>query len=210
MHGSSNEGGVATLCERLDQSALHRQAQRPDSWQPVVAGGTQHGARMANPPQPSASQRQFASDRQANVEGVRSFGDRHCRNEGESCPQKRLASLGHSACDGREPLHPQAQADVVILARPTGPVSTENVLRLLEHQQYRCALSGRVLTPQTASIDHIVPVRLGGEHTIENAQVLHKDVNRAKGSLTSEEYIGMCREIVRWSETSSAHMEVQP
>ena len=91
---------------------------------------------------------------------------------------------------------------------PQGPVSIENVLRLLDHQQHRCGLTGRRLTPETAALDHVVPIRFGGEHTIENAQVLHKDVNRAKGSLTSEEFIGMCREVARWSDASSTHKEV--
>jgi len=81
------------------------------------------------------------------------------------------------------------------------------VLCLLEHQQYRCALTGRELTPETAALDHVVPVRLGGEHVIENTQVLHKDVNRAKGSLTSQEFIGLCHEVVAWSK---AHTEVHP
>jgi 5-methylcytosine-specific restriction endonuclease McrA len=75
-------------------------------------------------------------------------------------------------------------------------VTTANVLRLLEWQQYRCALTGRVLRPDTASLDHIVPVRCGGEHRIENAQVLHKDVNRAKTTMTNEEFIRLCREVV--------------
>lgn len=71
-----------------------------------------------------------------------------------------------------------------------------NVLRLLEWQDYRCALTGRSLTPDSASLDHIVPVRDGGEHTIENVQVLHKEVNRAKSTLTHEQFIQMCREVV--------------
>lgn len=210
MHGSSNESGVAAICERFDQSPLHRQAQRADSWQPVVAGGAQHGARLKNPPQSSASQRQFTSDCQADMEGVRPPGVRHCRHESEPRSQERLVFMGHSARDGWEPLYPQGEAAVVIAARPTGPVSTDNVLRLLEHQHYRCALTGRTLTPQTAAIDHIVPIRLGGEHTIENTQILHKDVNRAKGSMTSEEFIGLCREVARWADISSTRTEVRP
>lgn len=79
------------------------------------------------------------------------------------------------------------------------PVSTGNVLRLLERQGYRCALTGRRLTPQTAALDHIVPIRCGGQHVIENTQVLHKPVNRAKGSLTSDEFIGLCQEVVAWT-----------
>ena len=85
----------------------------------------------------------------------------------------------------------------------------DNVLRLLECQQYRCALTGRRLTPQTAALDHVVPVRRAGEHVIDNTQILHKDVNRAKGSLTSEEFVGMCREVVRWCDPTITRKESQ-
>jgi len=89
----------------------------------------------------------------------------------------------------------------VIPGPPRGDVSTRNVLRLLEHQDYRCALTGRPLTPETASLDHIVPVRRGGEHLIENTQVLHKEVNRTKNSLTRDEFIQLCREVVAHAES---------
>jgi len=118
--------------------------------------------------------------------------------------------MGEEPRDRREPVYPEAAADVVTAVRPAGPVSTDNVLRLLEHQRYRCVLTGRALTPETASIDHILPIRLGGNHTIENTQVLHKDVNRAKGSMTSEEFVGLCREVARWSETVEAREEMRP
>jgi 5-methylcytosine-specific restriction endonuclease McrA len=85
------------------------------------------------------------------------------------------------------------------VAPPHGSVCTGNVLKLLEYQGYRCALTGRRLTPQDTALDHIVPIRQGGEHLIENTQVLHKEVNRAKGSLSNEEFLAMCREVVRWS-----------
>lgn len=75
-------------------------------------------------------------------------------------------------------------------------MTTANVLRLLAWQCYRCALTGRELTPETASLDHIIPVRCGGEHRIENAQVLHRDVNRAKTTMTNDEFVRLCREVV--------------
>jgi len=90
---------------------------------------------------------------------------------------------------------------------PQGDVSVESVLRLLEAQKYRCALTGRNLTPETAALDHVVPIRFGGAHVIENAQILHKDVNRSKGSLTNEEFTGMCREVVRWSDRQNTRKE---
>lgn len=79
--------------------------------------------------------------------------------------------------------------------KPQGPVLTDNVLQLLEYQRHCCALTGRQLTPDTSSLDHIVPIRSGGEHLIENTQVLHSNVNRAKGSLTNDEFIQLCHEV---------------
>lgn len=75
-------------------------------------------------------------------------------------------------------------------------MTTANVLRLLEWQRFHCALTGRSLTPDTASLDHILPVRCGGEHRIENVQVLHKEVNRSKTTMTNEEFLQLCREVV--------------
>lgn len=74
-----------------------------------------------------------------------------------------------------------------------------NVMELLEQQGYRCNLTGRPLSPNTAALDHIVPIRCGGEHVIQNTQVLHKDVNRAKNSMTTEEFIALCAEVLRWT-----------
>ena len=99
----------------------------------------------------------------------------------------------------RPAIHPQIQPTA---PRPTGRVTTANVMQLLEYQQFRCALTGRKLEPDTASLDHILPVRSGGEHVIENSQVLHKDVNRAKTTMTSEEFIQLCREVVIHSSAS--------
>jgi len=33
--------------------------------------------------------------------------------------------------------------------------------------------------------------------------VLHKDVNRAKGSLTKEQFVALCREVVTWIDGQS-------
>jgi len=48
-------------------------------------------------------------------------------------------------------------------------------------------------------------MRRGGQHAIENTQVLHKDVNRAKGSLSNEEFLAMCREVVQWTDSASGN-----
>jgi 5-methylcytosine-specific restriction endonuclease McrA len=64
---------------------------------------------------------------------------------------------------------------------------------LIEKQQYCCALSGVALTPDVAELDHIHPVVLGGDHNIENLQVLHAVVNRMKGQMSNRDLITWCR-----------------
>ena len=92
--------------------------------------------------------------------------------------------------------------------RSSGSVGIGTILDLIERQDFRCALTGRKLEPQTASLDHIIPLTQNGQHVIENTQVLHKDVNRAKGTLTNDEFLALCREVVAWAdskETEAGH-----
>ena len=107
--------------------------------------------------------------------------------------QHDVAILGQSPAPSEFAIRQEVGAGGVTLR---GPVNVANVLRLLKCQHYRCALTGRSLTPDMASLDHIVPVRCGGKHLVENTQVLHRDVNRAKTTMTNEEFIRLCREVV--------------
>ncbi len=120
---------------------------------------------------------------------------RHRMRSGDRfCMERRVDLLAYVAWlieqkqQGREPKQSKA-------------LSINAVRQMLHAQQYRCALSGRQLTPDSAALDHIVPISRGGGHRIENAQVLHKDVNRAKGTLTNEEFLAMCREVVVWADS---------
>lgn len=70
---------------------------------------------------------------------------------------------------------------------------------LIESQQYRCALSGVVLTPDTAELDHKIAVANGGDHSIENLQVVHVDVNRMKSAMGNDEFIRWCKLIAQWT-----------
>ena len=107
-----------------------------------------------------------------------------------------LAVLGQSPASIEPAVRQEIVARDVSLS---GPVNTANILKLLERQQHQCALTGRSLTPDTASLDHIVPIHCGGQHQIENTQVLHKDVNRAKSTMTNEEFIRMCKDVAAWN-----------
>lgn len=80
--------------------------------------------------------------------------------------------------------------------RPDQAVSYKDILELLETQDYRCALSGRPLTPETAALDHVLAISRGGSHTRSNLQILHRDVNRAKHTLTNEEFVSLCCAVV--------------
>ncbi|MCA8985828.1 MAG: HNH endonuclease signature motif containing protein [Planctomycetaceae bacterium] len=82
-------------------------------------------------------------------------------------------------------------------SRSSETVTVQEVHDLLVRQDFRCALTGEPLDPADASMDHILAVSRGGPHTIENAQILRRDVNRAKGTLTNEEFIALCRAVVR-------------
>ena len=72
--------------------------------------------------------------------------------------------------------------------------------RLLIQQEYRCALSGVPLEPSRAEIDHIKPVSKGGGHGINNLQWLSKHVNRAKGTMSNDAFIEMCKQVVKWNQ----------
>lgn len=87
--------------------------------------------------------------------------------------------------------------------RQTPKITAKQVLHLVEAQHYRCAISGRKLTPQTASLDHIVPLCHGGEHAVDNVWVVDHQVNTAKGTLRTDEFVDLCRDVV-------AHQSAEP
>lgn len=70
---------------------------------------------------------------------------------------------------------------------------------LIESQEYRCALSGIKLSPDTAEVDHKIPVSVGGDHSIENLQIVHADVNRMKAAMSNDEFIRICKSVAKWN-----------
>ena len=75
-------------------------------------------------------------------------------------------------------------------------VSAQHFRDMLKEQGYKCALSDRELKPTNTTLDHTVPLCRGGHHVKSNTQLLDVEVNRAKGSLTDEEFIALCRDVV--------------
>lgn len=83
-----------------------------------------------------------------------------------------------------------------------GSMRKQAVLRkILEDQNFKCALTGAQLTPDTTSLDHIIPVSRDGHPTdARNGQFLHREVNRMKGTLEMGEFIEWCRLIVKHAD----------
>ena len=64
---------------------------------------------------------------------------------------------------------------------------------------FPCALTGRPIEfnkPETYEYDHIQPISRGGDNTLSNLQLLCPEANQAKGSLTDQEFIELCKEVV--------------
>lgn len=74
-------------------------------------------------------------------------------------------------------------------------ITASQIMKLIENQKFKCALTGRDLTPETASIDHIMPLSRNGSHDLENIWVIDHKVNMAKGTMTTDEFVAMCREV---------------
>jgi hypothetical protein len=68
---------------------------------------------------------------------------------------------------------------------------------LVERQKYKCALSGISLTPETAQLDHVVALSDGGSNSIDNLQWLDGVVNRAKGTMSQDEFVAMCVRVAK-------------
>lgn len=79
--------------------------------------------------------------------------------------------------------------------RPVGEITASRLAALLEYQEFRCALTGRKLTPDNAEADHIVPVKKGGANVMENVQIVTHQANRAKGTMGMDDFVRLCRDV---------------
>jgi hypothetical protein len=77
----------------------------------------------------------------------------------------------------------------------SGKRSFRMLLALLESQGYLCALTGVRLEVETAELDHKIPVCRGGTNDLSNLQWIHKSINRAKGTMTNQEFIEACLKV---------------
>ena len=82
-------------------------------------------------------------------------------------------------------------------------VTAKRLHQLLVEQRFKCKYTGIKLTPETASLDHVVPVseEFNG-HTMDNVVWVHTCVNIMKGTLSLEEFIQWCKQITEHSGKS--------
>ncbi len=79
-------------------------------------------------------------------------------------------------------------------------IKASQIMALVESQEFKCALTGRDLSPANATMDHCIPLSRGGEHILSNLMILDEAVNKAKGNMTTEEFVGMCRQVIEWHD----------
>lgn len=63
----------------------------------------------------------------------------------------------------------------------------------------RCELTGWELDINEFNIDHKIPISRGGTDECSNLQLLSPLVNTAKGTMTNDEFIGMCVAVAEYS-----------
>ncbi len=73
------------------------------------------------------------------------------------------------------------------------------LVKLVELQGFRCALSGVEISVENVALDHKQALSRGGTDALSNLQWIEKDVNRAKGVMTNDEFIAMCKRVVAWN-----------
>ena len=62
-----------------------------------------------------------------------------------------------------------------------------------------CYLTGRKIDINNSSsyhLDHILPIKLGGDNSIANLEIACKDANYAKRDLLLEDFIQLCKEVL--------------
>ena len=83
-------------------------------------------------------------------------------------------------------------------------VTGKQLKLLLEKQEYRCAYTGELMTPETASLDHVIPLGRDGVDSIENIAIVLQQVNYAKGTMTREEFVEMCGKVWLYHQSQLA------
>lgn len=63
-------------------------------------------------------------------------------------------------------------------------------IEVWERDGGRCGYCLRGLYPDQVEFDHVMPIALGGETSVDNLRLACGDCNRAKGSMSPQDYYG--------------------
>lgn len=69
--------------------------------------------------------------------------------------------------------------------------------KLAKLQKMICPLTGRRLSSENISVDHIVPLSKGGKNLIDNFRLVDKHANLARLNYTDEEFFQLCQDIIQ-------------
>jgi len=70
---------------------------------------------------------------------------------------------------------------------------------LLSQGSKTCYLTGRPLTKENMSFDHVIPRSKGGTLSRKNTKLCDKQANNAKGGMSVEEFLQLCKEVlIHW------------
>ena len=94
--------------------------------------------------------------------------------------------------------HPFKKLSKRLLAEKGWKLNPLELWKLAKRQRLICPISGRRLTGQNVSVDHIVALTVGGKNELSNIQLTTKEVNVAKHILSTDDFIKLCDDIINY------------
>lgn len=71
--------------------------------------------------------------------------------------------------------------------------------KIAKRQRCKCALTGRRLTNENISSDHIICKTHGGLTSPENIRLVVKEANIARNTLSDDKFIALCKDVVEYN-----------
>lgn len=117
------------------------------------------------------------------------------------CEQQTFEQSDNREMDGSDGQRTRSQTGITESARipKESRVTLKKVVSKLESQGYRCPLTGWALTPESAGLDHVIPISAGGKHEMGNVAIVDAKVNRSKGTMSVREFVEMCMAVADWN-----------
>lgn len=81
-------------------------------------------------------------------------------------------------------------------------ISPFEIWKILKKQRCVCPLTGRKITKENISLDHIIPRSRGGSNNLSNLRFVDYDANIAKSTLLDEEFLKLCKDIVNHNQSN--------